>query len=125
MEELLKFLEPSEIAYIYETDDSLKEVEDIDIKEIIDTLKSMNIKDSSIKDAILQNSYLLERTKEELMLLFSKLASIDIKDYDDLIMRNPNILSLEPFEIDDFLIEKRKMGYDIEDILEMIREGQI
>lgn len=125
MEELLSYFEPEELVELIKIDENIKEIDSNEIKSLISFLKKAHIKDETIKDAIYRNPYLLERTDEELVALFKKLFSINITDLDDLVMRNPEILSTEPFEIEDFLIEKRKEGYKIEDILDMIREGTI
>lgn len=125
MEELLSYFEPEEIVELIKIDENIKEIDSDEVKKLISFLKKFHIEDETIKDAIFRNPYLLERTDEELGPLFEKLFSINIKDLDDLVMRNPEILSAELFEIDNFLIAKRKEGYKIEDILDMIREGTV
>lgn len=125
MEELLSYFEPEEIVELIKIDENIKEIDSNEVKNLISFLKKTHIKDETIKETIYRNPYLLERTDEELKELFKKLFSINIKDLDDLVMRNPEILSAEPFEIEDFLIAKRKEGYKIEDILDMIREGTV
>ena len=97
------------------------EIKDMTSKEIIDKrvlLENINCNDSQIKNIISSNPQYLNRTNAEIMILIQKLNNLGFDTLNILFDSNPYILSLEPFEIENYINNRISMGELLEEIID-------
>lgn len=90
--------------------------EDIIVKERI--LESINCSQSEISNIIGSNPNYLSRTNGEINELFNYLLGIGFTTLNILFDSNPDILSLEPFEIKNYINNRISNGEILEDIVD-------
>lgn len=108
-----------DIKNIIETNPDIKDVSKGEILKRIYILKQINCNDKIIKNIIISNPFYLNKSEEDIIKLIHKLTSIGLKNLDLLFDSNPDLLNKDAFEIDDFIMKKRK-EYSLAEIVDMI-----
>ncbi|MBQ8472947.1 MAG: hypothetical protein IJ501_05535 [Bacilli bacterium] len=98
----------------------LEYLNDKEINDNILFLKSLKCSDTIIKNIIICNPFYLNRSISDLQKLVSKLISIGLTNLNLLFDSNPYLLNKDAFEIDSFIKEKLKLGFNLESIIDLI-----
>lgn len=98
----------------------LEYLNDKEINDNILFLKSLKCSDIIIKNIIICNPFYLNRSISDLQKLVSKLISIGLTNLNLLFDSNPYLLNKDAFEIDSFIKEKLKLGFNLESIINLI-----
>ena len=96
-------------------------IKDISSKEVIDKislLKSIKCTDNEILNIISSNPLYLNKTNEDIKELFKYLTKIGFNTLDILFDSNPDILNIEPFEIDSYINKRLDKEENISDIID-------
>lgn len=70
------------------------------------------------------NPFLLNYIPSYIIDIANALISVGINDFDEILQGNPWILDKDPEDIRKFIIEERKKGTEIEEILGKIEKGE-
>lgn len=98
----------------------LEYLNDKEINDNILFLKSLKCSDIIIKNIIICNPFYLNRSITDLQKLVSKLINLGLTNLDLLFDSNPFLLNKDAFEIDNFIKEKLKFGFNLESIIDLI-----
>ena len=97
------------------------EIKDMTVNEILEKkiiLEKAKCNDYQITNIISSNPQYLNRTNSEVINLIQKLINLGFKPVNILLDSNPYILSLEPFEIDNYINNRLSKGELLEDIID-------
>ncbi len=106
------------IKNMLETEPSINELTKIEIKEKITMLKELNCSNSQIVNIIGSNPRYLNRTTGEILKLIETLSNYGFRTLNILLETNPYILELEPFEINNYIEERKTKGESLENIID-------
>ena len=79
----------------------------------IELLKKIDLQDCEIKDILIANPFILNRSYIDMHNLIIKLSSIGIEDIDSLIIINPFLLNKDAYEIDEYIHSNMERGFNI------------
>ena len=96
----------------------IKDMTEIEILEKKIILEKAKCNDYQITNIISSNPQYLNRTNSEVINLIQKLINLGFKPVNILLDSNPYILSLEPFEIDNYINNRLSKGELLEDIID-------
>lgn len=125
MDTLMGYFDEKELLDVLEINPEIKDMEDEEIERMIDILKRLKCSPSTISDAIYANPFYLTNIESDIIDIVNTLISIGITDFDEILQGNPWILDRDPAEIKKFLLEERKKGTSVLDILEKIERGEM
>lgn len=97
-------------------------LDDLEIENNINFLKEVDCSYEQMKNIIIFNPWLFNRSYDELNKLKNKLISIGITNLNITFDTQP-LLNKEIFEIDDFINEQIKKGLEINEIADIIDSG--
>ena len=106
------------IKNMLEINQEIKELPQEEIKEKVVILKSLNCANNQIINIIGSNPNYLTKTNEEIINLINFLMNYGLKCLNILFDSNPYILNLEPFEIEEYINNRKTNGEKIEDIID-------
>lgn len=106
------------IKTMLEVEPAIKELSKKEIKEKIIFLEEINCSKNQITSIISSNPNYLNRTNEEIIKLIETLLRYGFKTLNILIDSNPYILSLEPFEITNYIDNRKNNGESLDNIIE-------
>ena len=106
------------IMEMIELNPDIKELDDNEINEKIEILKSINCNDRQIKNIISSNALYLSRLNTDIINLLNRLNSLGFNSLNILIDSNPYILNLDVFEVDNYIDKRLKNGEVLEDIVD-------
>lgn len=95
-------------------------LDDLEIENNINFLKEVDCSYEQMKNIIIFNPWLFNRSYDELNKLKNKLISIGITNLNITFDTQPLLLNKEIFEIDDFINEQIKKGLEINEIADII-----
>ncbi len=98
-------------------------LDDLEIENNINFLKEVDCSYEQMKNIIIFNPWLFNRSYDELKKLKNKLISIGITNLNITFDTQPLLLNKEIFEIDDFINEQIKKGLEINEIADIIDSG--
>ncbi len=125
MDILSSYLNDQEVIDVLEMNPMIKDLDDEEIEEMIDILKKLKCSSNTISEVIYANPFYLTNIPSSIVDIAKALIAIGINDFDELLQGNPWILDRDPDEIKEFLLDERKKGTAIEDILEKIERGEM
>lgn len=125
MDILASYFDEKELLDVLEINPEIKDMEDEEIEKMIDILKKLGCSPNTISDAIYANPFYLTNIESDIVDIVNTLISIGITDFDEILQGNPWILDRDPDEIKNFLLEERKRGTDVLEILEKIEKGDM
>lgn len=103
----------------------IEELTDLEIENNINFLKEINCTYEQMKNIIIFNPWLFDRSYDELNKLKNKLIDIGITNLNITFDIQPLLLNKEVFEIEDFIDEQIKKGLEINEIIDLIDSGCI
>lgn len=119
MEELLKIgISDKTIKQMKELCPDIIELNNNEIIEKIELLKSINCNENQIKNIISSNPYYLDRSNMDIEKLTNKLLELGFENLSILFESNPYILNLDAFEIDKYIKDRENAGEKLENIVE-------
>ena len=120
MEEILKKIGISEktLSQMEEMCPEIKELNDEDVLQKIEILKSINCNDVQIRNIISSNAMYLDRSNTDINKLINQLTELGFDDLDLIFDGNPYILNLDDFEVARYIKEREKKGELLEDIVD-------
>ena len=120
MEEILKKIGISEktISQMEEMCPEIKELNDEDVLQKIEILKSINCNDVQIRNIISSNAMYLDRSNTDINKLINQLTELGFDNLDLIFDGNPYILNLDDFEVARYIKEREKKGELLEDIVD-------
>lgn len=95
-------------------------LDDLEIENNINFLKEVDCSYEQMKNIIIFNPWLFNKSYDELKKLKNKLISIGITNLNITFDTQPLLLNKEIFEIDDFINEQIKKGLEINEIADII-----
>ncbi len=98
-------------------------LDDLEIENNINFLKEVDCSYEQMRNIIIFNPWLFNRSYDELNKLKNKLISIGITNLNITFDTQPLLLNKEIFEIDDFINEQIKKGLEINEIADIIDSG--
>lgn len=101
----------------------IEKLDDLEIENNINFLKEIDCSYEQMKNIIVFNPWLFNRSYDELNKLKNKLISIGITNLNITFDTQPLLLNKEIFEIDDFINEQIKKGLEINEIADIIDSG--
>ena len=101
----------------------IEKLDDLEIENNINFLKEVDCSYEQMKNIIIFNPWLFNRSYDELTKLKNKLISIGITNLNITFDTQPLLLNKEIFEIDDFINEQIKKGLEINEIADIIDRG--
>lgn len=101
----------------------IEKLDDLEIENNINFLKEIDCSYEQLKNIIVFNPWLFNRSYDELNKLKNKLISIGITNLNITFDTQPLLLNKEIFEIDDFINEQIKKGLEINEIADIIDSG--
>lgn len=114
-----------EIKEMLEENSELEYLSNSEIANLIDLLKSVGCSNKIIRNIIIANPFYLNRIFDNVLELIQKLKSLGIERLDITFDSNPLLLNEDADDIDEFILEKRKNGMEINDIIGLISMGVI
>lgn len=114
-----------EIKEMLEENPELEYLSNSEIANLIDLLKSVGCSNKIIRNIIIANPFYLNRIFDNVLELIQKLKSLGIERLDITFDSNPLLLNEDASDIDEFILEKRKNGMEINDIIGLISMGVI
>ena len=120
MEEILKKIGISEktLSQMEEMCPKIKELNDEDVLQKIEILKSINCNDVQIRNIISSNAMYLDRSNTDINKLINQLTELGFDNLDLIFDGNPYILNLDDFEVARYIKEREKKGELLEDIVD-------
>lgn len=119
MKELFNMnLSEQTIKLMLEINPELRDMNNNEIINKVEILKSIKCSSSMINNIISSNPLLLNRADEEIRKLINYLLSKGFTTLNILFDSNPYILNLDIFEIDNYIIKKNKDGENLESIID-------
>jgi len=106
------------IRSMIELNPNIKEMNNRQISEKIELLKTINCSNNQIINIISSNSLYLDRTNNEILKLFNYLINLGFDTLNILLDSNPYILNLEQFEIENYINKRKSNGDSIENIID-------
>lgn len=101
----------------------IEKLDDLEIENNINFLKEVDCSYEQMKNIIIFNPWLFNRSYDELNKLKNKLISIGITNLNITFDTQPLLLNKEIFELDDFINEQIKKGLEINEIADIIDSG--
>ena len=101
-----------------EINPNIKDMSNKEIMAKISLLKSIDCTDSEVLNIISSNPLYLNKTSEDIQELFKYLTKIGFSTLNILFDSNPDILNLEPFEIDSYIDKRLDKEENISDIID-------
>lgn len=101
----------------------IEKLDDLEIENNINFLKEVDCSYEQMKNIIIFNPWLFNKSYDELNKLKNKLISIGITNLNITFDTQPLLLNKEIFEIDDFINEQIKKGLEINEIADIIDSG--
>ena len=126
MNELYKLgISDNTIKSMLNINNELKDMSTKDIleKEII--LENINCSNIQIRNIISSNPIFLSRTNEDIINLINYLEKIGFNNINVLFDSNPYILSLEIYEINNYIESKKNSGQSLSDIIDDMYSNSI
>ncbi len=114
-----------EIKEMLEENPELEYLSNSEVINLIDLLRSVGCSDKIIRNIITTNPIYLNRIFDSVLELIQKLKLLGIKRLDITFDSNPLLLNEDADDIDEFILEKRKNGMEIDDIIGLISMGVI
>lgn len=114
-----------DIKELLEINPELSSLSYEEIVDIVEVLKDINCDDKIIKNIIMSNPLYLNRCTGDVKALINKLESLGIQRLDITFDSNPWLLNKDAFEIDDYIEEEKRLGKDLEEIIDAIDMGFI
>ena len=108
----------STIKNMLEIEPDMKELSEKEMKEKIAILQELNCSKSQIISIISSNPHYLNRTNGEIIKLIKTLSNYGFDTLNILLDSNPYVLSLEPFEINNYIENRKNNGESLEDIID-------
>ncbi len=118
MDYLFEIFSSLEIEEVFNYNNLFHSLNIDDIKQHIAILRSINCHDNDIRNIILSYPEYLNRSITDVEHLISKLRDLGIEDLDVVFDSYPYLLSKNDFEIEKFINDKVKDGYDFLDIVD-------
>lgn len=119
MEELYNLgISLTTLGSMLELNPEIKEMSNNEIIEKIALLKLIKCSDNQIINIISSNSLYLSKTKEEYLKLINYLTKLNFTTLNILFDSNPYILNLEPYEIEEYIKNRKNNGELEEDIID-------
>ncbi len=91
-----------------------------DLEETIQILKQIGCDEDKIKNIIIGNPLILNRSANDIQKLITCLTDYGFQDLNLLFDSYPSMLNKDAFEIEDYIEEKRKNKEELEDIIDRI-----
>ena len=113
-------LTDEEISDMIGKNPAIKDMDDKDMSEKLRFLMMLGCNDRIMEGILTGNPMFLTRSMDEI-----RLRQIGIVDLFSAFDADPNLLSKEVIEVDDFLYRKMYEGSSVEEIADLIREGLI
>ena len=121
MKELFKLnLSNEELKDILEINPEIKEMENEEIKELINLLKNVGCEERHITNIIYANPFYFSRSYEDIKALILKLYQLGLTHIYTIFDSNPFLLNKDSDEIDKFIEIKQKEGLSLEEIIDII-----
>ena len=96
----------------------IAELSEKEISEKVELLAGINCSNLQIINIISSNPHYLNRTKGEIIKLIETLTEFGFSVLNILFDSNPYILNLEPFEINNYIENRKNNGEDLESIVD-------
>ena len=125
MKELYNIISEETLLNMIEIEPSIKELEEIEVKEKIDILKEINCSITQIVDIIGSNPHYLNRENSDILKLIQLLLKYGFNTLNILFDSNPYILNLDNFEIEDYVNSKINNGELLEDIVDNLEDNPL
>ena len=109
-----------EIKNMMDTNNSIEEINDKDIYELIDILEKLGCDFNSIKNIFICNPFYLSRNVNDINNLIKKLYEIGCSHLNILFDSNPYILNISDIDIDKLYNEKKEEGLNESEIVDYI-----
>jgi len=106
-----------EINNMMETNQSIDEISDNNINELINILKKINCTEKEIKNIISCNPFYLSKNIEDVKQLIKRLQEIGCTYLNLLLDTNPYLLNMEKIELDKLYNKKIHEGLSKEEII--------
>lgn len=121
MDVLIRFgFSIEEIKNMMDTNDSIDEVNDKDIYELIDILSNLGCDFNSIRNIFICNPFYLSMGVNNINNLIKKLYEIGCSNLNLLFNSNPYILTLSSYDIEKIYNDKLNEGLSKEEIIDYI-----
>ena len=118
-------LTDEEISDMIGKNPAIKDMDDKDMSEKLRFLMMLGCNDRIMEGILTGNPMFLTRSMDEINALTDRLRQIGIVDLFSAFDADPNLLSKEVIEVDDFLYRNMYEGSSVEEIADLIREGLI
>jgi len=125
MNEILNVVDEKEFKNMLEVNPDIKEIEEQEIKLLLNLLNQIGCNERQIRNIITSNPFYLTKDIEDVVKLINKLQSLKITALNITFDSNPYLLNKEAYEIDEFIEEKKQENIDLEDIIDLIDSGMI
>ena len=111
-------LSDTTITSMLQINPKISELSNQEVIEKIELLKKLDCSITQIKNIIGSNSLFLSRTNDEILNLIKCLSTYGFTALNILFDSNPYILNLEPFEIDQYINNRKDSGEELENIID-------
>ncbi len=89
-----------------------------DFNKIIDLFVNINCSPSMIRNIVVGNPYIMQRSYEDIINLINYMTSIGLNNLNLMFDSYPNFLNKDKFEIEDYVNMKLNEGILLEDIVD-------
>lgn len=96
----------------------IKDLNEEEIKEKISILSSLNCSEEQIRNIIVTNSLIFNRSNEDILSLIKKLVDFGFTSLNLLFDSNPFILNLDAYEIDNYINSRLENNEALEDVVD-------
>ena len=103
----------------------IKEDSIYEFNKIIDLLTSIDCDEMIIRNIIVGNPYVMEKSYEEVFELINYLVTIGFKNINLLLDSYPLILNKDVLELEDYIASKMEKGLTMEDIIDKIESNPL
>jgi len=110
-----------EIKIMMDTNLSIEDINDDNIKDIIDNLELVNCSKEEIKNILICNPFCITNNITDINNLINKLKDIGIIELNKLFRTNPYILNISDKELDKLYNIKVSEGLQKEEIIDYIK----
>lgn len=111
-------IDESSLKMMLELNPLIGELEEKDIKEKLILLSNLNCTEKQIRNIIVTNSLIYNRTNESILALIKKLFDFGFTSLNLLFDSNPFILNLDTYEIDKYINQRIKNKESLESIVD-------
>ena len=109
-----------EIKIMMDTNSLIEDINDNNIKSIINILEKVNCNLDDIKNILICNPFCITNNINDINNLIDKLKDIGILELNRLFTTNPYILNISDKELDKLYNEKKEVGLNKEEIIDYI-----